>query len=214
MKHIIKNPEPAELLDWKATDRFYIKGDPRWGRIPATVKEVVRESLKAEQGGICCYCERYLQANDYHIEHIKPKGIKVYDNLLAEYENLLCCCQFELQHGHPRHCGNSKGSWYDDTLFVSPLHIGCEDRFSYTFDGYIEPTDPNDTAAATTIFRLQLDIPKLRALRQSLIRTLEEFPPEELTDFVRGYLADKSENDGEFGQFYTTIKQLFGHLII
>ncbi|MEN8219842.1 MAG: hypothetical protein ABFS56_26535 [Pseudomonadota bacterium] len=58
------------------------------------------------------------------IEHFRPQ--KQYPELKLEYNNLLCSCQFELQKTEPRHCGNAKGSWFDENLTISPLEPSCE----------------------------------------------------------------------------------------
>lgn len=210
MKYIVKNPEPQELLDWKNSDLQYRRGRPKWERIPSATKAIIRESLKDEQGHICCYCERFMQDNDYHIEHIKPKGIPPFEINLADYDNLLCSCQFELIKGEPNHCGNSKASWYDPNLLVTPLDVSCEKKFTYTFDGYINSLDPNDSSAITTIDKLRLGIDKLNALRASVIEPFLDLEDEELIAFVQGYLQDKSLNNGRFNEFYTTIQYLFG----
>jgi len=216
MKHITKTTEPAELLKWKSQDRKFQKGEPKWNRIPTPLKERIREDLRKEQGFICAYCERFLQENDYHMEHLKPKGLRQYTIFLADYDNLVCSCQFELKNGEPNHCGNSKGSWYDQTLFISPLDPGCETRFTYTFDGYIQPAIADDVAAITTINKLNLDIDKLNSLRQAAIEPFldDSLSSQEVIDFVNGYLKDKSLNGGRYNEFYTTIKSLFSSFII
>jgi len=211
MKYIEKYPEPQELLDWKENDKMYKRGHPNWDRIPSGVKQTVRETLLAEQGYICCYCERIIQEGDCHIEHIKPKGAPEYEHFLAEYDNLLCSCQFELAKGEPKHCARRKGNWYDEELFISPLQPNCETRFKYTHDGHIYATIENDKAANCTIENLHLKLDKLNALRRAAIEPFldETLSQDELNAFVNGYLADKIHNNGKYNPFYTTIKYLF-----
>jgi len=211
MKRIVKIAEPAELLAWKNTDKKFLKGLPEWKRIPSQVKDIVRISLREEQGFICCYCERYMQDGDFHIEHVKPQGISATKQFLADYDNMICSCQFEEEKGAPRHCGNSKGSWYDPALFISPLDPTCEERFEYTFDGLIEPVLETDQAASVTIERLQLNIDKIKALRSSAIEPFldDALDEADVKAFAEGYLVDKANNLGRFNQFYTTIKYLF-----
>lgn len=95
-------------------------------------------ALMAEQGYICCYCERRLTNDDSHIEHFRPQSDPTVDPL--DFGNLLCSCQNQLKKGEPRHCGNLKGEWFDRDLLVSPLIPGCEDRFAFTGDGEIKVT--------------------------------------------------------------------------
>lgn len=212
MKHIIKNSIPPELLDWQSKNGYYKVGHPKWKSISSALREIIRESMRNEQGYICCYCERYLQKDDYHIEHIKPKGDKSpYKHLLAEYDNMLCSCQAEGLKGDPLHCGMGKAGWYDPVNYISPLDPECEGRFKYTFNGHIEPADPTDAGAVMTIDQLKLYLPKLKALREATIEPFldENLSPQELENFVSGYLVEKELNDGRYNEFYTTIKFLF-----
>jgi uncharacterized protein (TIGR02646 family) len=215
MKYITKNDEPQSFKDWKDNDKMYKRGKPNWDRFNHSkyqdIKTELLESLKKEQGYICCYCEVKLQENDYHPEHLKPKSKGRYPELQLEYENLLCSCQLETESGEPRHCGNSKGSWYDKNLLVSPLNTDCELKFKYNYDGTIDHTDK---ASELTIIHLQLSIDKLNDLRNNAIEpflidpiTFEEISKEDAKIFADAYL---NKNNGQYNEFYTTIKYLFG----
>jgi uncharacterized protein (TIGR02646 family) len=208
MKHIIKEEEPLTFTTWKS-----LKNDnwtPLFSILPGEEKKAVIDALKKEQGYICCYCEKRLE-NDCHIEHLKPQGQNLFPESQLDYDNLLCSCQLKLKKSEPRHCGNSKGSWYDEELLVSPLDVDCESKFKYTFDGHIEPRLAEDIAAKTTIDKLQLKIDKLNDLRRKAIEPFldGELSETDITNFAKGYLVDKSENSGMFNEFYTTIKYLF-----
>lgn len=196
MKRIIKNDEPKQFSDWKAQDKMAHR--PSWNRVPQPVRQVVRQSLLNEQGAICCYCEGRVTMDDSHVEHFRPKGP---DNEL-DYSNLLCSCGQDGVTGEPRHCGHAKGSWFDETLLVSPLAPDCEDRFRFTGDGRILAND-GDAAADMTINRLKLDLPKLRKLRSAAVDALSKLPPTK----VRKLLATPDPN-GSFLEFSTTIRQL------
>jgi uncharacterized protein (TIGR02646 family) len=211
MKCIIKKQEPQESIDWKSNDKMFQKGKPNWNRFPTNLKDALRAEISKEQGYICCYCERRISNNDFHLEHIKPKGIKAYSNLQLDYLNLICSCQLELEKGERRHCGNSKASWYVENEFVSPLELDCEKRFKYSGDGQIYPIDENDLTAKKTIEKLKLDIDKLNSLRSSAIEPFldENLSDDDLKNLVDGYLIDKDLNNGFFNEFYTTIKYLF-----
>jgi uncharacterized protein (TIGR02646 family) len=206
MKFIVKNAEPSAFAEWKALENS--EWQPAYPDLPGDIKQSLKASLMAEQGSICCYCEIRLFERDSHIEHFAPKSTFPQESL--DYQNLLCSCQKKLDKGEPRHCGSLKGDWYDSRLLVSPLDQGCEKRFSYTGDGRKLPSDFRDQAAAETISRLGLNIPKLRDLRA---KTIEPFLDDSLTDedfrhFVFGYL--EKDTEGKFGEFWTTIRHLFG----
>ena len=54
MKHIVKKQEPQEFLNWKQNDKMYKRGKPNWNRVDVQIKEIIKTSLKKEQGYICC----------------------------------------------------------------------------------------------------------------------------------------------------------------
>ena len=210
MKYIVKESEPLEFTNWKKQDKMFQRGKPKWNRVPSPIKDNIRASLKKEQGYICCYCERELRNNDYHIEHFKPKD--KFSALQLDYSNLICSSQLELKQGEPRHCGNSKGSWFDNALLISPLNSDCERQFIFHADGHILPSNDSNIAAKITIKKLQLDIDKLVDLRKKAIEPFidENLNDNELKKFVNAYLIEKENNNGRYNEFYTTIKYLFG----
>ena len=206
MKYIVKQEEPAALAEWKA-----LKNDewsPTYGKLSGDVKNIVKMALMAEQGYICCYCERRLTDNDSHIEHFSSQENTSTDPL--DFTNLLCSCQQRLKRGEPRHCGNLKDKWFDEQLLLSPLDPECESRFAFTGDGYISSAQPTDKAATETVVRLGLDIPKLRSLRKSAIEPFldDSLNQDDVNRFVSGYLQRNSS--GMYGEFWTTINYLFG----
>ncbi|MEA3465077.1 MAG: retron system putative HNH endonuclease [Thermodesulfobacteriota bacterium] len=205
MKYIVKQDEPQLFTEWKllANDDW----QPAYNELSGNTKKAVKDALMTEQGYICCYCERRLKDSDSHVEHFQPQNDSATDAL--DFSNMLCSCQNQLKKGEPRHCGNLKDDWFDCDLLVSPFDPVCEKRFSFTGDGAISPADDSDQAAIETVYRLGLNIPKLNALRASVIEPFldDALSIEELQSFVSGYLTrDTSE---QFGEFWTTIRYLF-----
>lgn len=209
MKHIVKQNKPKEFTDWKvlANDDW----QPTYDALSGKTKEAVKSALMAEQGHICCYCERRLTDEDSHIEHFRPQSDPAVDTL--DYTNLLCSCQNQLKKGEPRHCGNLKDDWFDPILLVSPLDPACENRFAFTGDGRIKPAGDNDQAAAETIINLGLHIRKLKDLRSKAIEPFldDSLSAQEMQAFVSGYL--NNDASGRFSEFWTTIRYLFGGLV-
>ncbi len=205
MKHIIKNQEPQEFSAWKANSNRQLTF--RDLNFEHKVKKIVKTALMSEQGRICCYCERRLTKKDSHIEHFRPQSDPAVDSL--DYTNMLCSC-LQPKRGDPLHCGHLKGDWFDAQLLVSPLDPSCEGRFTYTERGKILPADESDEAARTTIEKLGLNIPKLNDLRRKAIEPFmdETLELQELSQFVTGYL--EKDQEGNFGEFWTTIDYLFG----
>ena len=209
MKYISKDKEPQDFIDWK--NRANRDWQPTFDNLQNPEKQSVFNSLFVEQGYICCYCERELKDNDYHIEHFRPKDQNLFPELQLEYSNFLCSCQRNTQKGEPLHCGNSKGNWFDENLLISPLDPNCEKQFTYTADGYIYPSNDDNIAAKTTIEKLQLNISKLVDLRKRVIEPFldDDLSESEFKKFVNSYLVDKDKNHGKYNEFYTTIKYLF-----
>lgn len=206
MKCIVKQDEPPKFRSWKAEANA--NWQPTYADLRGKEKQEVKQSLMAEQGFLCCYCERRLTEDDSHIEHFRPQSDPQCDPL--DYGNLLCSCQNTIAKGAPRHCGNLKNEWFDEGLLISPLVEGCEGRFAFAGDGQIRSSNPDDLAASVTIKKLGLDTPKLNDLRKKAIGPFTDaaLSDDELRAFVVGYLDRKQ--GVMFGEFWTAIRHLFG----
>lgn len=198
MKRIVKGAEPMELSSWKKQDRMAHR--PRWNRVPAAIKESIHGSLMREQGFICCYCESRTARDDSHVEHFRPQSR--FPDRQLDYGNLHCSCQRDPSRGEPRHCGHRKGNWFDEKLLLSPLEADCEGRLGFTANGDVFPRSIDDAAAKTTIEKLGLDLPKLRALHAAVIDALYTLSNEELERLLERRL------DGQLLEFHTTIAQV------
>ena len=116
MKHIVKQEEPQVFSDWKGLSSM--DWQPSYDILSGPVKRVVKQALMAEQGYLCCYCERRLAEEDSHIEHFRPQSHPGTDPL--DFYNMLCSCQNRLKKGVPRHCGILKDNWFDENTLISP----------------------------------------------------------------------------------------------
>ncbi len=217
MKYIEKGKEPPFFSEWKMNDKMYQRGKPNWNRLNSEVRRNLRNSLIKEQGAICCYCGTRIRIDDSHVEHFRPKNRNKYPQLQLEYNNLLCSCQLELQKREPRHCGNAKGSWFDEKLTISPLDSVCQSRFEFLEDGSIRPSEENDDGAKETITHLALDIPKLEELRKSGIAAmfevfgvLEEGAIQEQIDVY----SQRNPTDQQFTPFCSAIVNVLSNLLI
>lgn len=209
MKYIAKQDEPDLFTQWKALANE--DWQPAYEDLRDEEKRAVIEALKAEQGDICCYCERRLTDGDLHIEHFRPQSDSLVDPL--DFGNMLCSCQDRLKKGAPRHCGNRKGGWFDAELLVSPLDPECEGRFAFLWDGSIKPAIAADAGASTTIKKLGLDISKLNEKRAKALEPFldEGLSFEEVRTFVAGYL--ERDSLGRFGEFWTMVRYLSDDLV-
>ncbi|WP_446008498.1 retron system putative HNH endonuclease [Candidatus Electrothrix sp.] len=184
MRYIEKHPEEPEAFSrWKKQNK---KADWRDFSTSAEHREL-REQLLAEQVGMCCYCEVMLTVDDSHIEHLKPKSR--YPQERFAYGNLLASCN------RKKSCGHKKGTWYRPEM-VSPLTEGCEERFTYTLDGRMIPSDKEDKLASETIEQLGLNCATLKDRRKSIIKALDNGgngpEPDYLQTVVAGILNRKS----------------------
>jgi uncharacterized protein (TIGR02646 family) len=208
VKYICKTNEPEVLANFKAQANE--DWQPSYELLRGKDKQNFHHHLIAEQGHICCYCGDRIVSSDSHIEHFQPQTD--FAHLELDYFNLLASCQNKLEPKEPRHCGMGKGDWFDDRLLVSPLIADCEDFFEYTAIGEILPSRKllKNPAAAETIERLRLNIPKLQATRTGAIDSLYDDPALDLAlsadeiDKLIHYYSQTDEN-GQYQRYCQAI---------
>lgn len=190
MKHIQKGQSPNYFDNWKRNNPT-----ANWNNFSGTNKHhQLRGDLISEQEQMCCYCEIKIENNGQssHIEHLKDRNN--FPPNTFNYDNLLASCQFTDS------CGHQKGTNYFNG-FVSPLDSNCQNRFTYTRDGRIIPSDENDTDAQRTIDILGLNCRRLKDRRKGIIKTLEKAPSEYINLSLQHFL-------GWYGGFYTVIEYM------
>ena len=196
MKPIVKNSEPQQFSKWKAQGG----ASRRWDDVRGRIKTVVQRALMDEQGHICCYCESLITATSSHVEHFRPRS--QFRSRELDYRNLHCSCLRDPVRGEPIHCGHKKGNWFDRQLLVSPLQKNCDRRFTFSPNGEIRPRRSNDLAAAMTIKRLGLDLPKLQRGRAAAVRARRRLPR---TQIKAALVKDRN---GRFPPYFTTIEDV------
>lgn len=123
--------------------------------------EIVQNTIKEDQLGICCYCEIDFYVSDdsskkdFRVEHFYPKSktpLPTGGNAHLTWENLLGCCHGGTQHFYidderftskkNRHCDANKGEKDWTSIIFNPLHIpeGVK-LFSFETDGKIVISD-------------------------------------------------------------------------
>jgi len=210
MKHISKGEEPSFLTVWKKNDKMCKRGKPNENRLKSQEKKELKRSLIKEHGAICCYCRVRIGPDNSHVEHFRPRNN--YPELQLEYDSLLCSCQSELEKREPRHCGNAKGSWFDENLTISPLDPECESQFEYLEDGSIRPSDRNDEGAKQTIAHLALDIEKLNELRKAaMAAALDSWEGESIQEQMAIY-SQRNPADKKFTPFCSVIMNALSSL--
>jgi len=102
MRNITKGPEPTSLTAWRATNPRDYNGYQD--------KDAIRDSLIAEQRGICCYCQSRIrpEIGSIKIEHWASHS--GHPDLRLVYSNLLGACMGgEGKPGRDQHCDTYKG---------------------------------------------------------------------------------------------------------
>ena len=75
MKHVVKESEPRLFAEWKGCANENWR--PSWENLGGEPKKALKDSLIAEQGSICCYCERRLEENPLcHNRSRLNRGVK------------------------------------------------------------------------------------------------------------------------------------------
>lgn len=179
MKYIRKTEPPQELEEYKTTEgATFDKLDKEYSYI----KRIVKDSLLAEQGYICCYCGKRINRENSMIEHFKPKGKGLYPELQLEYSNLLASCRggsteraakikFN-QKKFPLSCDAKKEN---RVIEVSPTDPNCENFFAYDEDGEIYGLN---SKANWAIEILGLNNEFLKNQRKAAIETYRNLPDE------------------------------------
>lgn len=169
----------------------------------------LRQNLRQEQKGLCCYCEMEVEDGDGHIEHMEPRSrnqARTYD-----YSNLAISCN----GGHTEHCGNYKdnksGHSWDAARFLPPHDPATVDLFDYLIDGSVQATGKDPGKASYLIHYLGLDCSRLtdrrRAHARNLIDTLGDQPGQDLVDWLQQEYLQTDANH-RLKQFYSLSKQI------
>ncbi|SPX81623.1 retron system putative HNH endonuclease [Moraxella ovis] len=88
---------------------------------------LLREQLRQEQKGLCCYCCQILE-KQATVEHLKSRS--KFPQLTFDYQNLLLSCKESNQ------CDNAKGN---DELELTPLMTACDTEIMLKVNGELNP---------------------------------------------------------------------------
>ena len=146
MRNILKGPQPGSLETHRRSsgadyDNYQSKQD-------------LRESLVAEQRGVCCYCMTRLVADPIamKIEHWQSKT-RLRGRQL-DYSNLLgACLGGEGKPPKKQHCDTRKGDLDLSRNPADPAH-DVERVIQYDSDGTIRSTDPKFDSEINDILNL------------------------------------------------------------
>ncbi len=210
MKHVSVGTEPQSLTAWKTAERVV---DQRHydGSLPTLVRDEIRHARVVDQGYLCPYTLRSIQALeptagdlqprwDAHLEHFVARsdsraranhhaslgdvaGQRAALEETVDYGNLLACVNrgADLPYG-----AATRGS---QTLPVSPFQSDCETRFCFSPDGRIDAA-PGAAGAAECIRILNLNHESLIGLRHAALYS-RGLAPRRPNGSIRPRLAPK-----------------------
>lgn len=172
----------------------------------------LHDSLRAEQQGLCCYCESEVADHEGHIEHMEPRcrnQARTYD-----YANLAMSCN----GGKAEHCGcykddrkkNPRHAW-DAARFSPPHDPFTASLFQYLPHGGIVATTVDPAKATYLIGYLGLDCARLNERRKQhardLIDTLGSQPDTDIVNWLRqDYL--QADTNGRLKPFHSLSKAI------
>jgi uncharacterized protein (TIGR02646 family) len=166
MRYIRKGKAPAFFTEW--THSVDPNWNPSFEDLQNPIKSELKSALLAEQGGICCYCERSVSESDSHIEHLDPQSSPTGAKKTLAYDNLLCSCMKETRRGMPLTCGHYRGNW-DGPDFITPFETDCGSHFANTGEGEISGIQTGGKRAEATIAKLNLNEPVLLDRRKKVL---------------------------------------------
>ncbi len=130
-------------------------------------KATLRQSLVAEQRGLCCYCQSRIQPtlDGMKIEHWQCQADHAARQI--DYSNLHGACQGG--HGRPereQHCDTRKGNQGLCFSVCDPVHR-IEPQIQFLGDGKISAVNATINAAINTV--LNLNLPRLVSNRKAVL---------------------------------------------
>lgn len=159
MRNIIKVPVP----DFFISDTSSLTS---WNQYLGHQKRNLKTHiLTFEQYELCCYCETKINLStlNCHIEHLRPKNISAYEDLIFDYSNLAVSCEGnhfnEEEDASKNTCGHCKNGLYNDALFLNPVETSnLKQYFTYSSTtGKISATNYKKISADYTIELLNLN---------------------------------------------------------
>ncbi len=192
MRTIIKGAEPASLTQYRQAARA------DYGNYQD--KETLRQSLVAEQRGLCCYCLSRIRpaSGEMKIAHWHSRG-RHPDEQLA-YKNLLgACLGNEGQSPRRQHCDTRQGDRDISRNPADPSHQ-VEQFIRFEADGTIASNDPRFDAELNEALNLNLPILKnnrkgaLDAFKATLLKR-GDLPRGTLERWLRDWNGESHQNE-------------------
>ena len=143
MLMIKKTFPPQNLINFNSPRRT-ISANPTYQELGANTAlfQEIKNHLKNEQRGLCCYCMQIVTADNCNVEHFLSQSM--FPEYQTDYYNLYLACRYS--HGKAKenqYCDIRKGNELIAKLLGFHLANGklCQDLFQYDeVDGSVLPT--------------------------------------------------------------------------
>lgn len=170
MVKISKSQEPTTLTSHRA-----IPG-ASYDDMPEVTKSTLRQSLASEQGFVCAYCMRRIEANStgMKIEHVISRSDQVHNgpSLQLDYRNLFGCCDGNSGSPHSaQHCDTYKGA-QSVLINLASVRTTEELEIKYMSNGTIL-SSRSDVQGLIEMLNLNGEAHHLRANRAGVIKSLQ-----------------------------------------
>lgn len=211
MKTCLKSEIPELLADYQQNNPT-----AKWERFKDDCQDglkKVQETLRRDQGNLCCYCEIDMKQgygigkNDFRVEHFHPKANKkdtTDNNWALDWQNMLGCClggverdvvQDEskrfIENHKERHSDVLKGEFIWDDEILNPLRIPpFPILFKINSDGSLSVYESNCQLANIEVIKAQNCLhPEKLNLNSKKLKLLREKVLEGLRQQVKNQLA-------------------------
>lgn len=156
---IRKNAPPASLVAYRKDKFAYFDG---------CNKSDIRQALLEEQGNLCAYCMRRIDADHMKIEHWYPESL-LSDNESLDYNNMLGCCEGHIEGdtGSGDTCDTHKGN---EIISIDPRNVNHINQIQYrSKDGTIFSQDKILNIDLNNILNLNSDTHYLKQNRKAAL---------------------------------------------
>jgi len=156
---------PLQGNEWDCRAKKFAK--PRHGLASRRneIKRIIKRHLNTNQGHHCAFCGLDMRTRGAQIEHIAPKGAKLYPQFMWEPKNLILAC--------PSCNGFTKKSTYNTILVLRPVYKDCVFNIVHPYfdnpDHHFEYVrDPSNNLAYLIVVREIAGAPSAKG-RQSTV---------------------------------------------
>lgn len=165
---IRKKTPPNSLSQYRNTT------NASFDNLPSASKEELRQSLRIEQKGICCYCMSRIVSERSRVEHWHSQ--KEFPEEQLDYDNMMLACHGnEGQSPKEQHCDVKKKDLRLKFNPSNPDHAG-QLKIHYSKDGTMRSEDTEFNDQLKNVLNLNISVLKRNraAVHDSLVKVLDK----------------------------------------